>query len=49
MEKKEIAYKIVDGIVDDLNDRNGIGIDDLDDEIKEEIFKKWIEIVLKFI
>jgi len=40
------ARKIVEAIIDDLNDRRGCGIDGLDDDIQEEIRETWTQIVL---
>ena len=35
------AIRIVNAIVADLNDRRGLGFDDVDDDIREEIRDKW--------
>lgn len=40
-----VSKKIVERIIEDLNDRSGIGIDSLDDDIQEEIKESWIKIV----
>jgi hypothetical protein len=38
---KAIARHAVRKIIDDLNDRSGMGIDDLDSATKREIREKW--------
>ena len=42
-----VAKRIVEKIIEDLNDRSGVGIDSLDDDIQEEIKDSWIKIVEK--
>jgi hypothetical protein len=49
MEKEIIAKEIVKEIIDDLNDRRGCGIDNVDVDTQKEIINSWIEIVLKYI
>lgn len=43
---KQLANKIVDKIIDDLNDRNKFYFNQLDNDIQEEIKTAWIDIVL---
>lgn len=45
MTKNELAPKIVDRLLSDLNDRSGLGLDSVDKETREEIRRTWIEIV----
>lgn len=48
MRKEEmIASEIVDKIIANLNDRRGLGLDDLDADIQDEIRHAWIDIVLE--
>lgn len=44
---QETAKRIVDSIVKDLNDRRGLGIDELDDDLQAEIREAWVAIVIK--
>ncbi len=48
-EQKKKAKKIVDAIINDLNDRSGLGIDNLELDIQQEIREEWTKIVLKAI
>jgi len=43
--KTDVATEIVAAIVADLNDRKGLGLDSLDDGIREEIEYQWRAIV----
>ena len=43
--KNDVATEIVAAIVADLNSRSRLGLDSLDDEIREEIEAKWRAIV----
>lgn len=43
------AKKIVKAILEDLNGRKGLGIDDLDDEIQKEIKQEWEELTAEVI
>jgi hypothetical protein len=47
-EMRENAERIVDAIVDDLTDRKGLKQEwwSIDNDIREEIKRKWIDIVM---
>lgn len=43
---QEVAEKIVDEIIDDLDGRRGLGLDSVDEEIQADIRQEWITICL---
>jgi hypothetical protein len=42
-----MAEKIAKKIEDDLNDRGGMGLDQVDPEIRKEIHDTWVKIIYK--
>ena len=42
-----IANEIIEGIWDDMDDRAGINLDSIDDDIQQEITEAWRRIVIK--
>lgn len=42
-----IAEKVVDAIIEDLNDRSGLGFDSIDAAARAEIRTAWIDLVEK--
>jgi len=44
-----LARLIVEGIVSDLNDRRGLGIDTLDDDVREAIQHAWYLLTLDLV
>lgn len=51
MTNRQLAAKIVDDIVDDLQDRRGLRQewDQIDDDVKQQILIKWIDIAESYI
>jgi hypothetical protein len=45
--KRQLARKIANAIEADLNDRKGLHINNLDEEIQEEIRREWRAKILK--
>ena len=46
LEEEEIAKKIVEEILADLNDRSGVNLD-FDEDINNEMYKTLVDIVMK--
>jgi hypothetical protein len=44
--EERVAKRIVEGIVEDMDDRRGMGFNDIDNETQEEIRAAWERIVV---